>query len=164
MVEQKKLVIGVVGLGSMGLGMAQTLATKGFETIGFDLSADRKALAQKANVTPVDTLDQRFDKSDFLVFSLPTARDVENVVNANISQLESKQERVVIIDTSTSEPDVSRALALKLDALGHGFLDASVWGGLAAAASGALTMLTGCIDRVLSVAQRVFRAMAANAL
>ncbi len=66
---QEKPVIGVVGLGSMGLGMAQTLAAKGFATLGFDLSAERKVLAEKAGVTPSDTLDLLFEKSNFLVFS-----------------------------------------------------------------------------------------------
>ncbi|MFK0684491.1 NAD(P)-dependent oxidoreductase [Ochrobactrum sp. BD67] len=164
MAQQEPPVIGVVGLGSMGLGMAQTLAAKGFATFGFDLSEERKALAQKVNVTPADTLDLLFEKSDFLVFSLPTARDVENVVNAHIHQLGAGRSRVIIIDTSTSEPDVSRALAQKLDALGHGFLDAPVSGGPAGAASGQLTMMIGGSDADLSLAQPVIEAMAAKAL
>jgi len=164
MAQHGKPVIGVVGLGSMGLGMAQTLAEKGFTTLGFDLSAERKALAQSANVTPADTLDLLFEKSDFLVFSLPTARDVENVVNEHIHQLGEGRGRVVIIDTSTSEPDVSRALAQKLDALGHGFLDAPVSGGPSGAASGRLTMMIGGNDADLALAQPIIESMAAKAL
>ncbi|MCX2697552.1 NAD(P)-dependent oxidoreductase [Brucella sp. TWI432] len=164
MSQQEKPIVGVVGLGSMGLGMAQTLAAKGFPTLGFDLSNERKALAQKADVTPADTLDILFEKADFLVFSLPTARDVEAVVNAQLHQLSQDRKRVVIIDTSTSEPDVSRALAQKLDALGHGFLDAPVSGGPAGAASGKLTMMIGGSDADLALAQPVIESMAAKAL
>ncbi|MCV9907749.1 NAD(P)-dependent oxidoreductase [Brucella sp. HL-2] len=162
---QEKPLIGVVGLGSMGLGMAQTLAVKGFATLGFDLSAERKALAEKAGVTPSDTLDQLFDKADFLVFSLPTARDVENVVNAHSHLMGGADRgRVIIIDTSTSEPDVSRALAANLDALGHGFLDAPVSGGPVGAASGKLTMMIGGSDSDLALAQPVIETIAAKAL
>ena len=164
MSQQEKPIVGVVGLGSMGLGMAQTLAAKGFPTLGFDLSNERKAMAQKADVTPADTLDILFEKADFLVFSLPTARDVEAVVNAQLHQLSQDRKRVVIIDTSTSEPDVSRALAQKLDALGHGFLDAPVSGGPAGAASGKLTMMIGGSDADLALAQPVIESMAAKAL
>lgn len=165
MSQKEKQVIGIVGLGSMGLGMAQTLAVKGFSTLGFDLSAERKTLAEKAGVISSDTLDQLFEKAGFLVFSLPTARDVENVVNAHIHLLgRADRGRVIIIDTSTSEPDVSRALAAKLDALGHGFLDAPVSGGPAGAASGTLTMMIGGSDSDLALAQPVIESMAAKAL
>jgi 3-hydroxyisobutyrate dehydrogenase len=165
MVEETKLTVGVVGLGSMGLGMAQTLASKGFSTLGFDLSAERKALAEKANVTPTDRLDPLFEKADFLVFSLPTARDVENTVNQYSHLLNADGgRRVIIVDTSTSEPDVSRALAAKLDAMGHGFLDAPVSGGPAGAASGALTMMIGGTDDDLAFARPVIEAMSAKAL
>lgn len=165
MSQEVQQVIGIVGLGSMGLGMAQTLAAKGFATLGFDLSAKRKTLAEKAGVISSDTLDQLFEKAGFLVFSLPTARDVENVVNAHIHLLDrADRGRVIIIDTSTSEPNVSRALAAKLDALGHGFLDAPVSGGPAGAASGKLTMMIGGSDADLALAQPVIESMATKAL
>lgn len=164
MAQPEKPVVGVVGLGSMGLGMAQTLVAKGFVTLGFDLSAERKTLARAAKVMPADTLEMLFEESEFLVFSLPTAQDVENVVNAHIHQLTGGRRRVVIIDTSTSEPDVSRALAQRLASLGHGFLDAPVSGGPAGAASGKLTMMIGGSDTDLALAQSVIEAMAAKAL
>lgn len=165
MAEEAKLTVGVVGLGSMGFGMAQTLASKGYATLGFDLSAERKALAAKTGIVPTDTLDPLFEKADFLVFSLPTARDVENVVNRYSHLLGAAgRGRVIVVDTSTSEPDVSRALAAKLDAMGHGFLDAPVSGGPAGAASGALTMMIGGTDADLALARPVIEAMSAKAL
>lgn len=165
MSQHKNTVIDVVGLGSMGLGMAQTLAVKGFTTLGFDLSTERKVLAQKAGVEGFDTLEPLFEKSDFLVFSLPTARDVENVVNAHNHILgKAGRNRVIIIDTSTSEPDVSRTLAEKLDKLGHGFLDAPVSGGPAGAVTGKLTMMIGGSDADLALAQPVIESMAAKML
>ncbi len=165
MSNKNKGIVGVVGLGSMGLGMAQTLAASQFETLGFDLSEERRALAAKSGVTPVSTISELFEKSAFLVFSLPTAKDVAGVVTSHIDVLEARQgQKIVIIDTSTSEPDVSRELADKLTGLGHGFLDAPVSGGPAGAASGKLTMMIGGSDEDVAVAGPVIEAMSAKAL
>lgn len=165
MSDQNKIVVGVVGLGSMGLGMAATLASKGFETLGFDLSSERLTLSEKQNVIPCDDISLLFKRADFLVFSLPTARDVENVVNQYGDLLGSeRQNRVIIIDTSTSEPDISRQLAVKLEKMGHGFLDAPVSGGPAGAASGNLTMMIGGTDANLALARPVIETLAAKAL
>ena len=165
MSEQNKIIVGVVGLGSMGLGIAGILATKGFETLGFDLSAERLDLSKKSGVNPHNDLSALFKKADFLVFSLPTARDVENVVNEYGQFLGAeRQNRVIIVDTSTSEPDVSRQLAVKLDKMGHGFLDAPVSGGPAGAASGALTMMIGGTDADLALARPVIEVLSAKAL
>lgn len=157
--------VGVIGLGSMGLGMAQTLAAKGFRTLGFDLSADRRKLAEEAGVVPQSTIADLVAASEFVVFSLPTAQDVLHVVEGHLDLLRAKSDqRVIIIDTSTSEPDVSRDLAGRLEALGHGFLDAPVSGGPAGAASGKLTMMIGGSEEDLALARPVIEAMAAKAL
>lgn len=162
---EKQTTVGVIGLGSMGLGMAQTLATKGFRTLGFDLSADRRKLAEDAGVLPQTTIADLVAASVFLVFSLPTAQDVRSVVEGHLDLFKAKTgQRVIIIDTSTSEPDVSRDLAKRLEALGHGFLDAPVSGGPAGAASGKLTMMIGGSEEDLALARPVIEAMAAKAL
>lgn len=165
MSNNNKGIVGVVGLGSMGLGMAQTLAASGFQTLGFDLSEDRRALAAQSGVTPVSAIEELFEKSAFLVFSLPTAKDVAGVVNGHIEVLNARaSQKLVIIDTSTSEPDVSRELAEKLAGLGHGFLDAPVSGGPAGAAAGKLTMMIGGSEEDVAVAGQVIEAMSAKAL
>ncbi|MBB2974020.1 NAD(P)-dependent oxidoreductase [Mesorhizobium sp. RMAD-H1] len=165
MSKEKQIAVGVIGLGSMGLGMAQTLAGKGFETLGFDLSGERKALAKKSGVIAAGSIAAVFERSQFLVFSLPTAKDVAGVVNDHLDILKSrKDDRVIIIDTSTSEPDVSRDLAATLAKTGHGFLDAPVSGGPSGAASGKLTMMIGGAEEDVALARPVIEAMAAKAL
>ena len=161
----KKPGVGVIGLGSMGLGMARTLAAKGFKVKGFDLSPARRDLAAEGGVHPAQTIAEALDDASFLIFSLPTAADVEKVVTQHAGLLGSEgRGRVVIVDTSTSEPDVSRALAAKLDLLGHGFLDAPVSGGPGGAASGTLTMMIGGQDKDLALARPVIEALSSKAL
>lgn len=157
--------IGVIGLGAMGLGMATTLAARGFQVAGFDLSAARRDAAAAAGIRPAATVADAFEGASHLVFSLPTAADVSSVLEPHVDRLGGGTgSRVIVIDTSTSEPDVSRALSAKLDAAGHGFLDAPVSGGPAGAASGKLTMMIGGADGDLALARPVIEAMAAKIL
>jgi 3-hydroxyisobutyrate dehydrogenase len=162
---RERATVGVVGLGSMGLGMAHTLASKGFEVVGFDLRAGQRGVAADAGVEAVDSVDAVFQRCDRIVLSLPTAQDVESVVSAHAPLLETGHDtRVVIIDTSTSEPDVSRTLAARLGAAGIGFLDAPVSGGPSGAASGQLTMMIGGSEADVALAQPVIDALSAKAL
>lgn len=157
--------VGVVGLGSMGFGMAKSLIEKEFQVIGFDLSPERSQAVAALGGRGAPSLADVFAVADFVVFSLPTARDVESVVSANLDTLSKRRgTRVVIIDTSTSEPAVSRALAARLDELGIGFLDAPVSGGPGGAATGKLAMMIGGSQEDVALARPVIEAMAAKIL
>jgi 3-hydroxyisobutyrate dehydrogenase len=165
MSEQDRKTVGVVGLGSMGLGMAQTLAGKGFRTLGYDISDARCDVAVEAGVERARTIGDVFAEASFVVFSLPSAREVEAVVKAPEGLLERKgAKRVIVIDTSTSEPDVSRKLAAELAAAGHGFIDAPVSGGPLGASTGNLTMMIGGSEEDVAQARPVIEALASKIL
>ena len=154
--------VGVVGLGNMGLGMAATLARKGFAVLGYDLSPARRPAAEAAGVTVLDALNDVLGRADALVFSLPLARDVEAVVTAEGGLL-SRTDRKVVIDTSTSDPGTTRRLAERLAAAGHALLDAPVSGGPSGAAEGTLTMMIGGAAADYELARPVLEAMSARA-
>lgn len=156
--------VGVVGLGNMGLGMAATLARAGFAVIGTDINPGRRAAAEAAGVAFRDSLADVLREADALVFSLPFARDVEAVVTAPGGLLERSDRKVVVIDTSTSDPGTSRRLAEKLAAAGHGLLDAPVSGGPSGAAEGTLTMMIGGSGADLAAVAPVIAAMSAKAV
>ena len=155
--------VGVVGLGNMGLGMAATLARKGFAVLGYDIDAGRRPAAEAAGVTTLDALNDVLRRADALVFSLPLARDVEAVVTAEGGLLSRTDRKVVVIDTSTSDPGTTRRLAKRLAAAGHALLDAPVSGGPSGAAEGTLTMMIGGAEADYELARPVLEAMSARA-
>lgn len=155
--------VGVVGLGNMGLGMATTLAGKGFQVLGYDVSTARRALAAQAGISAASALTEVLLAADALVFSLPLARDVEAVVTAAGGLLERRGRKVVVIDTSTSDPGTTRRLAAQLAEAGHGLLDAPVSGGPSGAAAGTLTMMVGGTAGDYALAKPVLDAMSARA-
>lgn len=154
---------GVIGLGAMGLPMAKTLASKGFEVIGFDLSEERRALAAAAGIALAESPAEVVARAGVVVFSLPKAEHVQAVVAAS-GLLEAGLSRRIVIDTSTSEPGVSRALATALAARGHGFLDAPVSGGPAGAAAGKLSFMAGGDEADFNAAEPQLSALGAKIL
>ncbi len=156
--------VGVVGLGNMGVGMAGSLVRKGFPVSGFDLSGARKAPAEAAGARFVPALADVLRDSDALVFSLPYAKDVEAVVTAEGGLLSRRDRKVIVIDTSTSDPATTRRLASRLAEAGHAMLDAPVSGGPSGAAEGTLTMMVGGAEADFEEARPVLDAMSSQAI
>ncbi len=154
--------VGVIGLGNMGLPMATVLAKAGFAVSGFDLSAERLALAGKSGITPEADLATLLRDVDAVVSSLPYARDVEAVLTTPDALLARRDRRVIVVDTSTADPTTSRRLAAQLAEAGHGHLDAPVSGGPSGAAEGALTFMVGGSMDDVALAQPLLDAMAAK--
>jgi 3-hydroxyisobutyrate dehydrogenase len=151
--------VGVIGLGAMGLGMAKTLTGKGFAVTGFDLSAERMALAQKAGVKPAPQPASLHVGCDVIVASLPTGRDVASVVEGPGGFVMRARPGAVFVDTSTSEPALSRRLSAACGERDIGFLDAPVSGGPAGAQAGTLTFMVGGEKRHLDKARPVVSAL-----
>lgn len=145
MPEIPKIRTGIVGLGAMGLGMAKTLLSKGFAVAAFDLSDAALESAEAAGAVRHTNAADVFGNSDVIVLSLPAARHVEAVIaDAEAAgHLTPGAAPRVVIDSSTSEAEISRKLATALSAAGHGFVDAPVSGGPSGAAAGTLAMMLG---------------------
>ena len=155
---------GVVGLGNMGSGMAATLVRAGFQVLGFDLDQARGAAAEAAGVAVQDSAAAVLRGADAVVFSLPAAKDVEAVATAPDGLPARRDRKVVVIDTSTSDPGTSRRLAARLADAGHGFLDAPVSGGPSGAAAGTLTMMIGGSAEDLALVRPVIDALTGTAV
>ncbi|NIC05381.1 NAD(P)-dependent oxidoreductase [Billgrantia bachuensis] len=131
----------VIGLGQMGGNMALTLQSAGFDVTGSDLfDSARQRLAEQG--LPVATPDE-LPSCDVYLLSLPTSAQVREVIETAPGLLGLAPKGSVIVDTSTSDPVVSRELAAKVEAAGLAWLDAPVSGGPKGAATGRLGMLLG---------------------
>ncbi|WP_431267367.1 NAD(P)-dependent oxidoreductase [Dankookia sp. P2] len=144
--------------------MAASLVRAGFGVIGTDLDEARRAPAAAAGVRFMDSLAGVLHGADALVFSLPYARDVEAAATAPGGLLDRRDRKVIVIDTSTSDPGTSRRLAARLGEAGHGLLDAPVSGGPSGAAAGTLTMMIGGSEADLALAQPVVAALSGTAI
>ncbi|MGL4637516.1 MAG: NAD(P)-dependent oxidoreductase [Beijerinckiaceae bacterium] len=156
--------VAVVGLGAMGLGMATTLASKGFEVTGYDVAESSCKRANAARIAVASGLAEALAGQDAIVLSLPLAKHVAETVEGDSGVLASAKRGAVVIDTSTSEASVSRRLASLCASKGIGFLDAPVSGGPAGAKAGTMTMMIGGDAAHVETARPVLDAMAAKVL
>ncbi|WP_280951042.1 NAD(P)-dependent oxidoreductase [Salinicola sp. RZ23] len=152
--------ITVIGLGQMGGNMALTLHKAGFDVTGsdvFDTARERLAGLELAVAAPTE-----LPASDVYLLSLPTSAQVREVIEQTPNLLSTAPRGSVIVDTSTSDPVISRELAAKVLDAGLEWLDAPVSGGPKGAASGRLGMLLGGDPATVARLEPMLAAMSAK--
>jgi 3-hydroxyisobutyrate dehydrogenase len=145
--------IGFIGLGVMGGRMAGTLARAGHPLAVHDIDpAKVKALAGAAACASPKDVAQR---SDVVFTSLPLPATVRSVYLGPDGVLDGVRPGAVLVDTSTVDPETSRAVSAAASARGVHYLDAPVSGGWREAETGALVLIVGgdraAFDRVREV-------------
>lgn len=152
----------VIGLGSMGFGMAQSLLRAGFEVAGCDVSAEAVArfvaLGGRGGADPAEAAKD----ADVVVSVVVNAAQTEGVLFGARGVAETLPQGAVFISSATMDPDVARRLAAKLEASGRLYLDAPISGGAQRAAEGALTILASGSPAAFARARPALDAMAAK--
>lgn len=154
--------IGIVGLGRMGNGMAQSLLREGFTVFGTDIGETQRQTAKDIGVNVVADIKALCAESSVIILSLPMAKHVQAVIKGKDGIIDHAQPKTLIIDTSTSEPEVTRALSTELDQLGHQLLDCPVSGGPAGAEAGTMVMVVGGEPSALERAQLYLEALSSK--
>ena len=132
--------IGLIGCGNMGGGMAAHLLDLQQDVTCFDPDSTNLDNVVKIGANRAETAQDLAKQCDFIILSLPKA-DIVRAVMTEINEAISTD--TVVLDTSTSEPETTKAMAAQAKAKGYEFLDAPVSGGPIAARSGNMTMLIG---------------------
>ena len=127
--------IGFVGLGAMGSIMAPIPARAGFQVIGFDTAPQPPELADVANASSLIDLAA----CDIVITMLPDGAVVAAVATA----LATAGFCGLMIDMSSSHPDDTIRLGVKLASQGIQLIDAPVSGGVKKAAAGTLMIMAG---------------------
>jgi 3-hydroxyisobutyrate dehydrogenase len=156
---------GFVGLGTMGLGMARNLASKGFPlslTNRTMEKAVRLASDLAGGPAPVAALPSPAAvaaASDVVVSCVSDGPDVEEVHLGRGGTVEGARAGTVVVDCSTIDPALARSVAARLAEKGVLFLDAPVSGGQKGANEGTLSFFVGGEAAALATARPVLEAM-----
>lgn len=89
--------LGVVGLGAIGVQVANAATALGMRVIGFDPTITvQSAWKLSSNVEQMDSADELFKQSDFVTFHVPLVESTKNLANAK--RLATMKDGAVILN------------------------------------------------------------------
>ncbi|ANF59025.1 L-threonate dehydrogenase [Halotalea alkalilenta] len=133
--------VGVIGLGSMGMGIARSLLRAGFDTWGCDLSESARSSFAADGGHVAQSPAALGERVDVLFCVVVNARQAQEVLLGEQGACTRMAPGGVVIQCATCAPDAVRALAAPLEALGLSLIDAPISGGAVKAAAGELTVM-----------------------
>ncbi|MEE6388506.1 NAD(P)-dependent oxidoreductase [Microbacterium paraoxydans] len=153
--------VAVIGLGAMGLPMATRLAER-FAVRGFDIAAERVALAAEAGVTPASSAADAVDGADAVLVAVRTGAQLEALLFGEDGLAPHLADGAVVILTSTVGTDGIDAIAAQLAAHGAQLVDAPLSGGPVRAGEGDLLIVVGATPSALETARPVLDQLAST--
>jgi 2-hydroxy-3-oxopropionate reductase len=159
------IAVGVIGLGAMGRPMAERLAASGLAPVVVrDLGDPALATLAAGGARRAGSYAELAAQVDVVVLSLPDADAVERVSLGAEGISTGARPGLVVLDTSTIEPERSREIAVELARGDVSYLDAPVSGGTTAATAGTLSVMVGGDEAALARARPVLDAIAARVI
>jgi 3-hydroxyisobutyrate dehydrogenase len=145
------MMLGFIGLGTMGAPICRNLAAKsGQEIRAFD--ADLEVLAQmdEPGVSPAESVRDVAEHADIVFLSLPGGPEVSAVCLGSGSLLTHLKPGGLVVDLSTTPLSIARDLSARFSARGIQFADAPVARTRQAAADGTLSVMVGANEKVFA--------------
>ena len=152
--------IGFVGLGLMGSGMTNNLLAAGFSVLGYDIDQENLKAAVAKGVESANTPTDMAQAVDVIILSLPNSHVVDEVVINDLKLLDTGKKGLVLIDTTTADPIMSEALAVKLREKGIEMLDATISGTSRMCAKKDITLMVGGTEGIFQQCEPIFSALA----
>jgi 2-oxo-3-hexenedioate decarboxylase len=148
-------VIALAGLGRMGGTIAERLQASGLDPRLYDIAA---APRERFGVT-ARSLAEAASGCELVLLSLPDASAVETAVE---DLLGADPLPKLVVDLTSSVPEVTRRLGARLRERGVGLIDAPLSGGVAGAREGRLTAMAGGPPDLVEIARPVLEKFASR--
>src|SRR6476659_4020772 len=151
--------IGFIGLGNMGLPMAQNLLKAGHQVEGVDVNPAAIEKLKAAGGASVEAAKGAASRADVLITMLPSGKEVRDVYLGSSGIIENANSGTLLIDCSTIDVETARAVAAEAEKKGLLMLDAPVSGGVGGATAGTLTFMVGGSAQAFARAQSILEKM-----
>lgn len=137
--------IGFIGLGIMGTPMSRHLAEAGYDLTLYDLNPDpaSELARDNKNVSVAESPKAVAGLSDIVITMLPSGRPVQEVALGENGLIHGFKSGSLLLDTSSSEPDLTIETAKALREKGVEMVDAPVSGAQWGAEAAELVFMVG---------------------
>ena len=153
--------IGIIGLGSMGYGMARNLIKAGHQVWGHDINPDAVARLM-ADGAQAGALIDHAEALDALVVVVLNAAQTETVLFGPEGVAAALQQNTVILSCATIPPTFAAEMEARAESAGLLYLDAPISGGAIKAASGELTIMASGRKAAFEAAKPALDAISAK--
>ena len=151
--------IGFIGLGNMGLPMAQNLLKAGHAVQGFDMSQAQVLALTASGGQAAASVKAAASGVEIVITMLPAGQHVRDVYLGSEGVLAAAGAGALLIDSSTIDVATARDMAAAADKRGLAMLDAPVSGGVGGAQAGTLTFMVGGGDEAFARAKPILETM-----
>lgn len=154
------MTVAVVGLGSMGFGMAESLLRSGFRVSGYDLSEDARRRFTEVGGIAYPSPREAANGAAVVICVVVNAKQTEQVLFGTDGVAETMAKGSVFFSSATMSPTDAENLDKRAVEKGFFFLDAPISGGAKRAALGELTIMASGDPAAFEKAAPVLDAMA----
>lgn len=155
-------VYGFIGLGAMGMGMAQSMVRAGLDTRAFDINANALQAFEATGGKTASSVAALAAESDVLTLAVVNAAQMDDVLFGAGNAADHLRPGSLVIACSTVKPEDAESAASRLAKKDILFLDAPMSGGAAKAMLGEITVMASGSDAAFAKAEPVLKAVAAK--
>jgi putative dehydrogenase len=152
--------VAVVGLGSMGLGMARSLVRADLAVRGFDISADALTALETAGGGAAKSPADAAAGADIAVVVVVNAAQTETVLFGENGVVSAMKPGSVVIACATISPSEAKRFAARVEQAGLLYVDGPISGGSKKAETGQLTFMASGSSAAFAAARPALDAMA----
>ena len=154
--------VGVIGLGAMGVGIAQSLLRAGFQVHACDVRPEALQKLVDAGAHAAASPAVLASKVEALLIVVVNALQTEQVLFGEDGAAAHLAPGSVVIACATVAPEFAADLGARLIGMGLRFLDAPISGGAAKAASGEMSVMAAGAPETFAVCANLFDAICAK--
>ena len=155
--------IAFIGVGNMGLPMAENLMKSGKKIRVFDVSKNTIEIAQKKNLDVVDNLSDLVTTDVTTVITmLPEGKHSKEVFLGENGVINKVSKDCLLIDCSTIDIQTSKEIGKKATENGIKMIDAPVSGGVMGAQKATLNIMVGGTKEAFDLALPLLKIMGKN--